>query len=104
MSKSKAMVPYFAPLPQSAELCLTATMAESRDRVIELIPIDVTAPTPDWGHTPTPASSASAPFITQRLALDFMLLDPRPRVRDVANKLAFYRETQDGKPLRRLLA
>ncbi len=104
MSKSKAMVPYFAPLPRLAEPRLTATMAESRDQVIELIPIDVTAPTPDWGHPPAPASSASAPFITQRLALDFMLLDPRPRVRDVENRIAFYRETQDGKPLRRLLA
>ena len=104
MSKSKAIVPYFAPLPRSAELCLTSTMAESRDQVIELIPIDVTAPTPDWGHPPAPASSASAPFITQRLALDLMLLDPRPRARDVKNRLAFYRETRDGKPLRRLLA
>ncbi len=104
MSKSKAMVPYFAPLPRLAEPRLTATVAESGNQFIELIPLVETAPTPYRGHVLAPASSASAPFITQRLALDLMLLDPRPRVRDVENRIAFYRETQDGKPLRRLLA
>ena len=104
MSKSKALVPYVGSLPRSAEPRLTTTVAESRNQFIELVPIVETTPTPYRGHVLAPASSASAPFITQLLAQDVMLLDPRPRVRDVLYKLAGYREVQHGKLLRRLLA